>query len=159
MNRIFGTDIGGVLAPSIHPSQVDFVDQAMLRQLLPRPNAFRVISRIANELLQPNSVYVVSYCDQQTEQHSRLWLKIHDFHEITKIPEGNLFYCRERRHKNIICQELGITDFVDDNIKVLLGLETVTTKFLFRHKDKNKKPKDINIQEVWSWTDIEQEYF
>ncbi len=64
MNRIFGTDIGGVLAPSVHPTQTDFVDKTMLKALLPNPNAFRVMARIANELLQPKKVYVVSYCDE-----------------------------------------------------------------------------------------------
>lgn len=159
MRRIFGTDIGGVLAPPVSPSQKDQTDDQSLSEFLPIPDSFRVLSRIANELLKPEETFVVSYCDQATEVISRRWLDIHNFFEITRIPHGNLFYCRERSHKNIICQELEITDFVDDNIKVIKSLETVLNKYLFKTKEKELTIIDPTISIVRSWLDVEKEYF
>lgn len=159
MKKIFGTDIGGVLAPPVNPSQKDKTDDKSLKEFLPVANSFRVLSRIANELLKPRDTFVVSYCDQETEVISRRWLEIHKFFETTKIPYSNLFYCRDRSHKNIICEELGITDFVDDNIKVIQSLETVENRFLFRTKEKELTIVDPTIKIVKSWDDIEQKYF
>lgn len=159
MRRIFGTDIGGVLAPPVSPSQKDKTDDRSLRKFLPIPDSFRVLSRITNELLKPEDTFVVSYCDQATEVISRRWLDIHNFFEITRIPHGNLFYCRERSHKNIICQELEITDFVDDNIKVIKSLETVLKKYLFKTKENELTIIDPTISIVRSWLDVEKEYF
>lgn len=159
MRRIFGTDIGGVLAPPVSPSQKDQIDDQSLSEFLPIPDSFRVLSRIANELLKPEDTFVVSYCDQATEVISRRWLDIHNFFEITRIPHGNLFYCRERSHKNIICQELEITDFVDDNIKVIKSLETVLKRYLFKTKENELTIIDPTILIVRSWLDVEKEYF
>ena len=159
MRRIFGTDIGGVLAPPVNPSQKDQTDDQSLSEFLPIPDSFRVLSRIANELLKPEDTFVVSYCDQATEVISRRWLDIHNFFEITKIPRNNLYYCRDRKFKNPICQKLRITDFVDDNIKVISILETVPNRYLFRTKVKELTIIDSSITIVRSWIDIEQEYF
>lgn len=159
MRRIFGTDIGGVLAPPVKPSEKNNTDNISLHKFLPIPDSFRVIGRIVQELLGSRNTFVVSYCDQATEVISRRWLNIHGFFEITKIPYGNLFYCRERSHKNIICQELEITDFIDDNIKVLNSLETVQKRYLFRTKDKPSQNVNQEIKIVQSWAEIEKIFF
>lgn len=159
MKKIFGTDIGGVLAHPVNPLEKDKTDDKSLSEFLPIENSFRVLSRIANDLLKPRDTFVISYCDQETEVISRRWLDIQGFFEITKIPHGNLFYCRERSHKNIICEELGITDFIDDNIKVIQSLETVSKRYLFRTKEKELTIVDPSISIVRSWLDVEEEYF
>ncbi len=158
MKRIFGSDIGGVLAPSINPSRELPYTFEELKKLTPHPDAFEVLGRLTTEIFQPRNMFIVSYCDEEIERNSRKWLEYHGFHEITKIPVSHLFYCRDRSHKNIICQELGITDFIDDREKILLSLETVPNRYLFDINNKRETASIPEIKVVHSFTELADQY-
>lgn len=77
-------------------------------------------------------VWLVSKCGPRIEQRSRAWLDRHAFWAETGVPRENLRFCRSRKDKAPICDELGIGFFVDDRLDVLLAMEGVVPhRFLF----------------------------
>jgi len=157
MNQKFGSDIGGVLVPLIFGSHRKTFDEEAFKKRQPRENAFSVLAKLAETVFGPSNIYLVSYCGLETERKTRVWLDHQGFHEITNIPVSNLYFCRDRAHKNPICAKLGITEFVDDRMPILQSLETVPTRFWFNPKE-DEVSSDPNIRTVHNWTEIAQCY-
>ena len=67
-------------------------------------------------------VWLVSKCGKKVEGRSRAWLEKKHFFDRTGIPRNNLRFCKDRRAKTPICQELGIDVFIDDRLDVLLPM-------------------------------------
>ncbi len=57
----------------------------------------------------------------------RLWYL--NFWKYTGVPRKNLFFCSEHEDKAEICEQLGITHFVDDRLRVLDCLKTVNNRY------------------------------
>jgi len=111
-----GIDLGGVIAEKAdadneHPAQLppDAIN--------PLPNAFRVIAEM-NELLR-GRVWIVSKAGPGTERKIREWLKHHRFAELTGVGPQQVHFVRDRSEKLERCRQLGLTHFVDDQLKTL----------------------------------------
>lgn len=77
-------------------------------------------------------VWLVSKCGPRIEMRSRAWLDHHRFFETTGIPRENLRFCKNRKDKTPICEELGIGYFVDDRADVLTPMAGIVLhRFLF----------------------------
>jgi hypothetical protein len=70
-------------------------------------------------------VWLVSKCGPKIQARSRLWLDRHRFFQTTGIPYGQLRFCRDRKDKAPICEELGIGFFVDDRFDVLAAMRGI----------------------------------
>lgn len=80
-----------------------------------------------------------------------------DFYNRTGIPRSNIYFCRHNRDKGIICEELGITDFVDDRLEVLNYLSSVEYLYAFDPRKREfKKYPDIlkKATIVKSWDEL-----
>jgi hypothetical protein len=64
-------------------------------------------------------------------------LRLRNIWNYTGIPESNLYFCRYRHEKSAICEKLGITDFIDDNLEVLSYMQNVGRLYAFNPKKKN----------------------
>lgn len=116
-----GVDIGRVIIAGDGPD-TNFIggseDEAMRAPAI--PGALESLARLTRRF--ERRVWIVSKCGKKVEGRSRAWLDRHRFFERTDIPRANLRFCKDRRDKTPICDELGIDFFVDDRLDVLLPM-------------------------------------
>ena len=127
---VLGIDIGGVIIQRIDPDadtsfQNDFVKTP------PVEGAIETIAEIV-DLRFAEHVFLISKCGPEVEALTVQWLEAHSFFQNSKIPVGNIRFCRERAEKALICEALGITHFIDDRLEVLSHLKTVPNLYLFQ---------------------------
>ena len=122
-----GIDFGGVVAERVGADK-DHPAELAPEAICPVPDAFSVISEM-NELLR-GRVWIVSKAAPGTERMTREWLKVHRFAEKTGLKTQQVQFVRDRSGKLDKCRKLGITHFVDDQIKTLEML-SVCVKRLF----------------------------
>ena len=82
------------------------------------PGMINVVHGIVN-YFGPHNVFVVSKADDVLKEGSRVWFGRNNFFEKTHLPVENVIYCKARKDKAVVCQEKGITQFIDDRREVL----------------------------------------
>jgi hypothetical protein len=108
-------------------------------------------------LFSTRFVYLVSKCGENVERKTLEWLKHHDFYELTEVPASNVRFCRQRKDKAAICEELGVSYFVDDRLEVLSYLTSVSNLFLFNPEPKEKARFAQyldGVTEVHTWAEL-----
>lgn len=126
-----GVDIGRVIIHGDGPD-TNFIggtdDDAMNAPAM--EGVFEALARLRARF--EGRVWLVSKCGPRIEMRSRAWLEHHRFFETTGIPRENLRFCKNRKDKTPICQELGIGFFVDDRADVLVPMAGIVAhRFLF----------------------------
>ena len=131
MKAAVGIDIGGVIIES-HERREDttFCEDNFLNT----PAVFGAIEAIRHVVEQRfgTCVYLISKCGPKVQHLTLQWLEARDFFSKAAVAPGNVRFCRERRQKAAICEQLGITHFVDDRLEVLSYLSTVEHLYLFQ---------------------------
>jgi hypothetical protein len=116
-----GIDIGKVIinGPG-HPGGGDTAffegDEATMLATPEMDGAFGAIRRLNG--LFAGRVWLVSKCGPRVQERSLRWLNAHDFYQRTGIPRDHVRFCLTRPEKRPICEELGLTHFVDDHPEV-----------------------------------------
>jgi hypothetical protein len=126
-----GVDIGGVVIDRINDNTDTAFFSGNYLNTTAVPGAFEALARLVAERFGAN-VHFVSKCGPTIEGQTREWLEHHDVFARTGIPQGNLRFCRRRRDKAPIAEELGLTHFIDDRLEILGRLTTVPTRILFQ---------------------------
>jgi hypothetical protein len=117
--RKLGLDFGGVVRQIDRTGEVEgIVDGWSFLKTPPVPVAFSSIRILKEEIFQSN-IWIVSRCGSRVADLSRIWLRQRQFSESTNVPRTHFLPCEERKDKVRTCQELGITDFVDNRLEVL----------------------------------------
>jgi hypothetical protein len=152
-----GIDIGGVIMGSSVPGEEDtsFFSDNFLRTPV-SVGAVDTIWRITEHFGRDN-VFIVSKCGPIVQRKTLLWMDHHEFCDGAGIDPKNIFFCLKRYEKAPICEELGISAFIDDKLEVLSYLEKVPTRILFR-----PNPLEIikfqeflpMVTQVSGWTDV-----
>jgi hypothetical protein len=141
-----GIDIGDTII--MREGRVDEGDNPLQS---PFPRAFESIAYLVD--LFNEDVFLVSSCTEIGERRNIEWLNYHDFFNQTGVLKTNLRFCRERRLKSPICEELQITHFIDNLVGVLRSLATVPHKYCFNPQaNPNKNYSDVHILNSWSDT-------
>jgi hypothetical protein len=103
-------------------------------------------------------VFLISKATEWAQGMIRNWFKVHRFTELTGIDESHIHFVGERRDKNAVCEQLGITHFIDDRLEVLSHMiKTVPNLYVFMPDDselsefKEYLPM-VNVAR--SWNDI-----
>lgn len=113
------------------------------------PGAFESIAYLVD--LFNKEVFLVSSCTEIGERRNIEWLDHNDFFNQTGLLKSNLRFCRERRLKSPICEDLQITHFIDNRIGVLRSLVTVPHKYCFNPpSNPDKNYSDVHILSSWS---------
>ena len=103
------------------------------------------------------NVWIVSKCGPSVENKTRAWLKHNHFYRETGLKNANLRFCRKRPEKAPICQQIGITAFVDDRLDVLIHMEGIVSDlYLFGEQPPNQSKID-SITAVKDWEEVLQE--
>ncbi len=130
-NGILGIDIGNVI--TVGGNEIFNPNFLETKQM---PGAFESIQKLVSIRFGRAYVWLVSKCDQRTEERTKQWLEHHRFYESTGVDRGHVLFCRERHEKAPICKQIGITHFIDDRLEVLSHMTTLNPPmkelYLFR---------------------------
>ncbi|HIC79952.1 MAG TPA: hypothetical protein EYP07_03165 [Kiloniellaceae bacterium] len=133
MERL-GVDIGGVIIEGVSAAADTsfFSDNYLKTPAL--PGAIEALQRLADARFGEN-IFLVSKCGARTEARTREWLSHHLVYARAGLDPARLRFCRKRHEKAPICEDLGITHFIDDRLEVLGYLESVPNRLLFRPQE------------------------
>lgn len=153
--RILGVDIGRVIIDG-GPKGTDtsfFGDNFLKTPAV--QGAFNAIKLLRTQF---DDVYLVSKCGDYIQHKSRTWMFWNKFSTITGVKPDHFRFCPTRAGKAPICEELGITHFVDDKLEILGILPDVTTvKFLFRGSEGEIQRQSQHLSkviQVQSWGEV-----
>ncbi len=154
MRDVLGVDVGGVIIDRVNDgTDTSFFGRNFLLTAAVA-DVFEVLKQL-NERF--DKIVLVSKCGQSTQDRTRQWLAHHNFYDRTGLAEVDVHFCRERREKAPICQQLGVTHFIDDRLEVLGYLETVSNLYLFQPIESEVKrfsrflPK---VKRMNSWQEV-----
>jgi hypothetical protein len=156
MLDVLGVDIGGVIIDN-HSDGTDtsfFGANYLATSLV--PDAFEVILALKERF--GDRIFVVSKCKERTQGKTLEWLAHHKFYKKTGVTPERVHFCRERHEKAPICEQLGITHFVDDKLEVLGYLTSVPNLVLFRPKEREvaKFAQHLpRVTRVETWKEIQ----
>ena len=126
---VLGIDVGGVLVDrAAEDSDTSFFGGRPM-ETPEVEGAFAAVASLA-ELFEYR-VHVVSKAGPKISALTLEWLRLRGFYERTGLSPGNVRFVRKRPEKAPICEELGITHFIDDRPDVLECLTTVDHLYLF----------------------------
>jgi hypothetical protein len=155
---VLGVDFGRVINDgSSHPSGDDTAfltgsEEAMLATPA-MAGAFESLGRLTT--LFQGRIWIVSKAGTRIQANTERWLLHHGFFKATGVPTDHLRFVRTRADKAAVCQELGMTHFVDDRAEVLQALEGVVERlYLFGPQSELVV---IDAIPVPTWVDAERE--
>ncbi len=150
-----GVDVGGVIIDRVNDkTDTSFFGENYLKSKAV-PEAFETLSKLMP--IFGSKIYIVSKCGWNIQQKTLRWMAHNDFHIRTGIEVEQVFFCRERREKAPICQNLKLTHFIDDRLEVLSYLQSVRHRYLFRPTEREvlqfskHLPKVVRVD---FWADI-----
>lgn len=151
---VLGVDIGGVIiSRSNDKSDTSFFGGNFLNSVA----VDRVFESIARCVDAGYNTYLVSKCGEEVQRKTLLWLSHHNFYDCTGVSPNSVRFCRTRPEKAQICDELGVTHFVDDRLEVLSYLTNVANLYLFDGQPKEMRkfaemlPK---VHQTNSWSEL-----
>lgn len=154
MQPKLGIDIGGVIIDhSNRTSGNSFFGENFLKSTIATDSFDRI-----RDLYDcfGKQVYLVSKATIENQNKTESWLVHNNFHTRTGIEKPNVFFCREHIDKKTICQNLGLTHFIDDKLKVLQYLiGHVPNLYLFSPEEEDiqgfeKYLSDVVVVKNWS---------
>ncbi len=122
---------------------------------IPLPGAFENLKKIV-DASRFEHIYIVSKINPllRFTFTGRLWYL--NFWKYTGIPRSNIYFCRHHEDKAAICEQLGVTHFVDDRLRVLDNLKTVENRYALNpdmsDRQLEKYPevlKEVTVVESW----------
>lgn len=160
MKQVLGVDIGGVIIDRANDgTDTSFFTDNFLQTTAVK-DVFEALRLLARGDFKEDGVFLVSKCGPKVQAKTLEWLEYHNFYARTGIRRDNVYFCRARHEKAGICQELGITHFIDDRLEVLGNLTTVNKLYLFqpRPDEVRKFARFLNrVKRVESWCEILRE--
>ena len=146
--KTLGVDITGVI-----------VKNAGTDNYLQIPGALDALKELVDKHFGDDGVFLVSVGNEEKEGKTRRWFKNNHFYNLTGIKPEHVHFCRQRSDKTIICNELGITYFIDDKLENLSYLTIVPNLYLFQGRPEEMRPflhcLD-RVKQVNSWSEILQ---
>ena len=150
---VLGLDVGGVIVDrSGEESDTSFFgDRPMDSPAV--PGAFAAIARLCTGPFG-GRVHIVSKAGPRISRLTREWLAHTDFFERTGVPPENVRFVRHRHEKAPVCEELGITHFVDDRLSVLEHLRALPHLYYFvgglgQHSPPAEIPTWVTASDRW----------
>lgn len=124
-----GVDIGGVLVDRVaEGSDTSFFGSDPMATPMV-PGSLECIRSLV--VLLDYRVHIVSKAGPKIAELSRRWMGRHGFTGEGGIPVGQVHFVRKRHEKHAVCEDVGITHFIDDRLDVLESLLTVERRYLF----------------------------
>ena len=101
----------------------------------------------------PGELYIVSARRIASVRYAQEWMMRHGLFEF--IPAERIFFCTSKYEKRGHCERLGISIFIDDQIKVLRNLPLTVRCVLFdEHRVADKITVDQHVEVAADWQDV-----
>lgn len=149
---VLGIDVGGVLVDRVaEGSDTSFFGDRPMET----PAVAGALDAVAQLLeLFEYRVHIVSKAGPKIAELTRRWLGSRNVTGDGGIPLGNVHFVRKRPEKHPICEQLGVTHFVDDRLDVLSNLITVDQRYLFTgglgdHRAPTPVPEWATVVDAW----------
>jgi len=153
MPRRIGLDVGGVLTDSLRNDGTDTSfrsDNFMATSAV--PGSLEAVATLVQRYGAEN-IFIISKCGKEIERKTRLWLEGNEFYTQTGFWVQNLHFCLHRADKAPIAAKLGLTDFVDDHVEVLMYMDgVVDLRYLFGPQVEPPQTTGLIIVPTWSET-------
>ena len=127
---VLGLDVGGVIVDrSGEESDTSFFGDRPMET----PAVAGVFDAVTELCAGPfeGRVHIISKAGPKISRLTREWLAHTEFHQRTGVAPEHLHFVRHRHEKAPICEDLGVTHFVDDRLSVLEHLGNVAHRYLF----------------------------
>lgn len=150
---VLGLDVGGVLVDRVaEGSDTSFFG----RQPMDTPAVAGALEAIpALVELFGHRVFIVSKAGPKIASLTRQWLGTRGAVGPAGIDPANAHFVRKRSDKHPVCDELGVTHFVDDRLDVLQHLTSVDRRYLFtgglgENEPPRTSPDGVIVVSDWS---------
>ncbi len=150
---VLGVDVGGVLVDRIAEGSDTSFFGGRPMDTPAVAGALEVIPNLVS--LFEHRVHIVSKAGPKTAELTRRWLGEHGVVGREGIDPANVHFVRKRPDKHPVCDQLGVTHFVDDRLDVLQHLTSVDRRYLFtgglgEHEPPEAVPEDVIVVSSWS---------
>ena len=137
MTPILGIDFGNVIRDNESKTMIPRVKETLL----------------ALKSIFEDRIYVVSRIDDEDGGKRNLqYLKDNGFFPGLISSEEKVLFCYKRQDKAPICEDLGITHFVDDRTEVLSHMKTVPNRYALNPTQQQMRdfpPKGMTLCDSW----------
>ncbi len=153
-----GIDIGGVVITKkpYGPDKDTAFDGTHYLDTPMVEGAFSTIKNLVDDIFW-NNAWVISKCYENTQKKTRKWLEHNKFFAKTGMDRSKVIYCYERPDKAILCEGLGISHFIDDNIEVLTHMVGIVPNLFLFGVQETEIPHWCKY--VPTWADVRNEFF
>lgn len=128
---VLGIDLGGVVMgprnPMLHEHDEGFDAAFLARPEI--PSAIACLARASKERFQ-KKVFVISKRSRKTRPLALRWLFVNGFFDRLGIPREHVHFCETQDQKAPLCEQLGVTHFVDNRLGVLRHMHAVENRCL-----------------------------
>lgn len=155
MKEVLGVDIGGVIMDKANDNTDTSFFGGNYLNTTSVLGTFETLRALTERF--GDQIYLISKCGPKVAGKTVEWLAHHRFFERTGIPHGQVRFCKERSGKAPICDELGVTHFIDDKLEVLGYLTSVRNRFLFKPSEREierHKQHLMGVTRVESWSEV-----
>lgn len=155
MQTKIGIDVNGVIADSRTPryNTKKYSIFSVMDGSIP------TLKKLADQIGAENIFIISRVKIPQLSLLTGIWLETHKFLQRTGISLDNVIICHNLKDKAPIAQELGITHFIDDRLKVLKYFPDNIRRIAFNpeQSELDSYPEIINkISIVKNWDEVEK---
>lgn len=158
--EVLGVDIGQVIIEQ-RPKDQNLIFRGPNYLNSPEmPDAFRVLRRLRDERFGEN-ILLVTRCWRVVQEKRIEWLDHHNFYERIGIPRVRPLYCWTPQYKAVVCRNLFISHFIDDDPRELIHLGGLIPNLILfrpdqRYVDEYARFVEQDTIRVESWQEIEK---
>ncbi len=151
-----GLDFGKVILGAVRDGKADTSFLGTTFEQATQTPASEGAAEAVKELVGAfyGNVWIVSKCGPSVERKTRGWLKHHDFYGATGLNPQNVRFCRKRHEKAPICEEIGITHFVDDRIDVLTPMQGIVARLYLFGEQEHGFVCPAYATQVLNWSEV-----
>lgn len=152
-SSVLGLDVGGVLVDRVAEGSDTSFFGGRPMDTPAVPGALEAIPNLV--MLFEHRVHIVSKAGPKIAELTRRWLGSHGLVGPDGIDPANVHFVRKRPEKHPVCDQLGVTHFVDDRLDVLGHLTSVDRRYLFtgglgEHEPPGIVPRGVIVVDAWS---------
>ena len=150
---VLGLDVGGVLVDRVAEGSDTSFFGGRPMDTPAVAGALEAIPQLV--ALFGHRVHIVSKAGPKIAELTRHWLGSHGTVGPHGIDPANVHFVRKRPEKHRVCDQLGVTHFVDDRLDVLGHLTSVDRRYLFtgglgEHEPPGAVPDGVIVVGTWS---------
>lgn len=151
-----GVELGGIFFRNIENGDDITLFNDDYREAHVSPDTWKGLWQFVYEF-GPQNVHIIAKCTPAMEVRIANWLLNNHFHTTTHIWPGNIHYVRKQREKTRLAEKFDLTHFVDSRMEPLVEMPMVSTRVLFKAKQRDLADYHevvTRVHRVESWPEL-----